>query len=100
MNKIKTLKPEEDAFGQMIWTYYKGREVFEIVERDDGYIDASKHGPKIYFSTYEDWHAVEKRAMEFMMGRVLDIGCGAGRHSLYLQRKGLMCLELTFLLLP
>jgi len=33
------LKPEEDAFGQMIWAYYKGREVFEIVERDDGYID-------------------------------------------------------------
>lgn len=88
MNKIKTLKPEEDAFDQMIWTYYKGREVFEIVERDDGYIDASKHGPKIYFSKYKDWHDVEKRAMEFVKGRVLDIGCGAGRHSLYLQRKG------------
>jgi len=86
MNKIKTLKAEEDAFGQMIWAYYKGREVFEIVERDDSYIDA--YSPKRYFSDYENWHLIEQKSMEFVKGRVLDIGCGAGRHSLYLQRKG------------
>ena len=88
MRKSKALNPKEDAYGQEISAYYKGREVSEIVERDDGFINASIHLPKIYFSKYEDWHAVEKRAMEFVKGRVLDIGCGAGRHSLYLQRKG------------
>jgi len=87
MGKIKTLKPEQDAYGQEIWAYYKGRDSFEIIERDDGYFDAYS-GPKIYFSEYEAWPIHEKRAMESVKGRVLDIGCGAGRHSLYLQKKG------------
>jgi len=86
MRKIKAMKPEEDAYGQVIWAYHKGREVFEIVERDDGYIDALSL--KVYFSDNEDWPLVEQKAMEFVDGRVLDVGCGAGRHSLYLQEKG------------
>jgi hypothetical protein len=34
MGKIKALKPDQDAFGQMIWARYKGEEVFEVVERE------------------------------------------------------------------
>lgn len=81
------LKPKEDAYGQEIWACYEGREVHEIVERDDGYIDASPQGPKIYFSNYENWSPHQKKAMNYVKGRVLDIGCGAGRHSLHLQKK-------------
>ena len=69
--------------------FYKGERSSEIVERDDGYFDASPNGPRMYFSAFEDWHLVERKAMGFMKGRVLDIGCGAGRYSLYLQKKGL-----------
>ncbi|TET19207.1 hypothetical protein E3J74_07660 [Candidatus Bathyarchaeota archaeon] len=54
MSESKTMKPEQDAFGQMMWAYYKGKEVCEIVERDDGYFSAY-HGPKVYFSEYRDW---------------------------------------------
>lgn len=81
------MEPERDAYGQEIWAYFKGNGGFEIVEMDDGYFDVSS-GPKLYFSEFEDWSDYEKKAMGFIKGRVLDIGCGAGRHSLYLQRKG------------
>lgn len=80
------MEPEEDAFGQMLLAYYKGKDVSEIVERDDGLTNAIL--AKGYFSGYDDWHPIEQKAMQLVKGRVLDVGCGAGRHSLYLQKKG------------
>jgi hypothetical protein len=46
---MRNLKPEQDSYGKMLWVYYHGKDVFEIVERDDGYFDENP-GPKIYFS--------------------------------------------------
>ena len=86
MRKTKVMKPEEDAFGQMLSAYYKGKEVFDIWERNDGYI--SVESLKTYFLEYEDWPLHQRKAMEFVKGRVLDVGCGACRHSLYLQKNG------------
>jgi len=82
------MKPKEDALGQELWALYEGENIYEIVERDDGYIDVLD--PKVYFSGYEDWAPFVKKALEHVKGRVLDVGCGAGRHALYLQKRGLM----------
>ncbi len=79
---------DKDAYGHEIWDFYKGKVTKEIVERDDGYIDVSG-GSGNYFSDYKDWPAHEKKAIKLAKGKVLDIGCGAGRHSLYLQKKGI-----------
>lgn len=81
------MKPEKDAYGQEIWAYLNGEKYQEIVERDDGFVDISG-GPAIYFAEYRSWSENDKKAIKLVKGKVLDIGCGAGRNSLYLQKKG------------
>ena len=82
------LRDEQDAMGHLIWDHYQGQVVHEVVEREDGYIEATS-GPASYFAPYEEWTPHEQRAMAFARGRVLDIGVGAGRHALYLEDQGL-----------
>lgn len=82
------LKINRDAYGQQLLAQYNNREpTAEIIERDDGYIDTGSN-PGLYFSEYRQWSSLEKRAVKLAKGRVLDVGCGAGRHALYLQEKG------------
>lgn len=85
---VKRTSKTVDAFGQMLLEELRtGQNLCEIMEREDNYIDtASRRGH--YFSPYSTWPGIEKKAIAFAKGRVLDIGCGAGRHSLYLQEKG------------
>jgi cyclopropane fatty-acyl-phospholipid synthase-like methyltransferase len=77
-----------DAFGHMLMDYYKtGKGKGEIIERNDGFISVGGFGPISYFSDYSKWSSLEKKAIKLVKGKILDIGCGAGRHSLYLQQK-------------
>jgi SAM-dependent methyltransferase len=80
------LKPAEDAYGRLILDYLEKGEGTEVVERDDGYIDASSYGPAAYFFPFQRWPKAERKAIKYARGRVLDVG--AGRVALYLQERG------------
>lgn len=82
------LKDSQDAYGHQLYDFYRGRRVTELVERDGGLIDPSENLPKYYLAEHRDWTPREKLAAKYVEGRVLDIGCGGGRWSLYLQKKG------------
>jgi SAM-dependent methyltransferase len=81
------LQDHQDAFGHTMHDFLTDRAGYEIIERDDGFFSTSA-GPRHYFLEYGDWPACEQQAMEYVRGRVLDVGCGAGRHALYLQEQG------------
>lgn len=75
----------KDATGQAIWAAFNGKYGFEVVERDDGFIIGGIIAQ--YFSEFKNWLPHEKKAIKYTKGKVLDIGCGAGKHSIYLQNK-------------
>lgn len=79
-----------DAFGGVLRACHEAGArtgaVFQIVERDDGHIAASDAA--VYFAPVEDWPELERQASEEITGRVLDVGCGAGRHASVLIAAG------------
>jgi SAM-dependent methyltransferase len=76
----------DDAFGHVFMDRHNGRDSDCVIERDDGYIDVNNSKP--YFAVYDEWPTIERRAMRYVGERVLDVGCGPGRHALYLQGEG------------
>lgn len=76
-----------DAFGEVYMAYYIGEPSSHYTERDDGYIREIDNA-HYYFRKYDEWDQYEQEAIREAKGKVLDIGLGAGRHSLYLQERG------------
>jgi SAM-dependent methyltransferase len=62
------------------------RPVIEIIERDDGLINGAPADH--YLGEPAEWPAHDHRALRLVRGQVLDIGVGAGRTALEIQRRG------------
>jgi SAM-dependent methyltransferase len=83
------MKKDKDAYGVELLVQYRdlSRPIAEIAEREDGFIAASPW-PLRYFAGYRAWSKRERQAVRLVKGRVLDVGCGAGRFALHLQNQG------------
>ncbi|MFZ3565736.1 class I SAM-dependent methyltransferase [Streptomyces sp. BH097] len=79
-----------DAFGRVLARCWQADaapwSAVEVIERDDGLIRANDAAR--YFSTLEQWPALERWAWEQAGGRILDVGCGGGRHAVEWVARG------------
>ena len=91
-----------DVFGEMIRDAYAvrtgvgprplvggrvPRPVIEVIERDDGLINGAPADH--YLDEPAQWRSHDHRALRLCRGHVLDIGAGAGRTAVELQRRGM-----------
>jgi ubiquinone/menaquinone biosynthesis C-methylase UbiE len=82
------LKETPDLFGLILKTQLESKQsIYHGLERDDGYMDTPT--AQKYFTTVKEWSEHERELLKHADSPVLDIGCGAGRHALYLQDQGL-----------
>ncbi len=76
-----------DLFAVALCRLYETGHAVLHFERDDGFRDTEDLS--WYLTSFRSFPRHEKQALALARGRVLDAGCGAGRHALYLQRRGL-----------
>ena len=76
-----------DIFGKALLDYFNGNHTENIITSTN--ISEDDDMPlEFLFRDYDSMGKLEQKALELAKGRVLDVGCGAGIHSLYLQNKG------------
>lgn len=75
-----------DIFGTAILDYQLKKYSEDIITRSS--LDEEDIIPVPYlFRDYSSMPKIERKALQLCRGEILDIGCGAGSHSLYLQEK-------------
>ena len=81
--------PSGDAFGEALADFHFGREAQTLIlETDSGQAHPAMP-PAWFFQTEGQWHPWEREVLSQVAGPVLDLGCGAGRASIYVASRGL-----------
>lgn len=78
----------KDLFGQAILDFQTNNNPEDLITATS-ISDEDEMSVAYLFRNYEEMPAIEKKALQLAKGKILDIGCGAGSHSLYLQNKKL-----------
>jgi len=76
----------KDIFGKALLDYQNGNYTEDIITSTS--ISENDVLPLPYlFRNYNEMPKLEQKALQLARGSVLDVGCGSGSHSLYLQNK-------------
>lgn len=81
------IKKDNDPIGQAIWDYANGIQEDSIVVKSE-IAEDDVLLPSYFFRGYDEMPALEQKALSLCRGRILDVGAGAGAHTLWLQEKG------------
>lgn len=76
----------KDLMGHAIWDYYY-QENSEDLQTETSISELDDLPVSYLFRDYQEMNALEKKALDLSFGKVLDVGSGAGSHSLYLQNE-------------
>lgn len=76
----------KDLMGRAIWDYYY-QENSEDLQTETSISELDDLPVSYLFRNYKEMNALEKKALDLSFGKVLDVGSGAGSHSLYLQNE-------------
>ena len=77
----------DDPIGRAVYDYHFNSINQPVIVHSDDF-DDDQIDTSYLFRTYKLMPALEKKAMSFCKGRILDVGACAGAHSVYLQDKG------------
>ena len=76
----------KDLMGRAIWDYYY-QENPEDLQTETSISELDDLPVSYLFRDYQEMNALEKKALDLSFDKVLDVGSGAGSHSLYLQNE-------------
>lgn len=77
----------KDLFGQAIYDYQTQNAPEDIIT-ETNISEADEMSVAYLFRSFKDMPKLEQKALQLAKGKILDVGCGAGSHTLYLQEKG------------
>ena len=82
--EIYTMK---DLFGKAILDYQTHNSPEDLIT-ETSISEADEMSVAYLFRSFAEMPQLEQKALQLATGKVLDVGCGAGSHALYLQEKG------------
>lgn len=78
----------KDLFGKAILDFQTNNAPEDLIT-ETNISETDEMSVEYLFRSYKEMPKLEQKALQLAKGKTLDVGCGAGSHSLYLQGKGL-----------
>lgn len=76
----------KDLMGRAIWDYFHNENP-EDLQTETSISELDELPVDYLFRDFDEMNKIEQKALKLANGKVLDIGAGAGSHSLYLQNE-------------